>query len=159
MPDTPTDPKLDPKQAQKITPGPRKNLEKPPTASNWQFVWWYIPVMLLMLWLWQDQLNQISVKTIPYSQFKQYLAAGEVAECRGQGPGDHRADRSQGRPHPNRPPPAAGKSDEAKPLAAPEQTSHPAAPGKSSAASLTAEVGRIETGRFSRQINAPGRAR
>jgi cell division protease FtsH len=42
---------------------------------------WYIPVMLLILWMWQDQLHQMSVKTIPYSQFKQYLANGEVAEC------------------------------------------------------------------------------
>jgi cell division protease FtsH len=37
--------------------------------------------MLLMLWFWQDQFHQMSVKTIPYSQFKQYLADGELAEC------------------------------------------------------------------------------
>jgi hypothetical protein len=34
-----------------------------------------------MLWFWQDQFHQMSVKTIPYSQFKQYLADGELAEC------------------------------------------------------------------------------
>jgi cell division protease FtsH len=37
--------------------------------------------MLLILWVWQDQLQQMSVKTIPYSQFKKYLAAGEITEC------------------------------------------------------------------------------
>jgi cell division protease FtsH len=48
---------------------------------NWQSIWWYIPLLLLMLWIWQDMLYQVAVKTIPYSQFKQYLAAGEVKEC------------------------------------------------------------------------------
>ena len=37
--------------------------------------------MLLMLWVWQDQWRQMSVKSIPYSEFKEHLARGEVSEC------------------------------------------------------------------------------
>jgi cell division protease FtsH len=36
--------------------------------------------MLLLLWLWQSAIVQYSYKTIPYSQFKHYLAKHEVAE-------------------------------------------------------------------------------
>jgi hypothetical protein len=71
----------DPKQAPKLTPGPRKNLEKNPMSPDWRLIWWYIPFVLFMLWFWQDQLRQMTVETIPYSQFKQYLAKREVAEC------------------------------------------------------------------------------
>ncbi len=81
MPDTPPDPDPVPKRPPKLPPGPRKNLETPPEPPDWRGVWWYIPLMLVMLWLWQDQLRQMTVQTIPYSQFKQYLADGEVAEC------------------------------------------------------------------------------
>ena len=82
MPDAPADPHLDPKRTPKIDPGPRRHPGKPADSPNWWFIWWYIPIMLLMLWVWQDQLHRIPVKTIPYSQFKHYLAAGEVAECK-----------------------------------------------------------------------------
>ncbi len=60
--------------------GPRKNLESP-AGPNWNLVWWYLPLMLLMLWIWQDQWRQMSVKSIPYSEFKEHLARGEVSEC------------------------------------------------------------------------------
>ncbi len=70
----------DPKRTPKPPSGPRKNLT-PPKASEWRTIWWYLPLMLLMLWIWQDQLHQMSIKTIAYSQFKTYLAEGEVSEC------------------------------------------------------------------------------
>ncbi len=128
MPDIPTNSNLDPKQAPKIDSGPRKNLGKPPAAPNWRSMWWYIPVMLLILWAWQDQLHQMSVKTIPYSQFKQYLAAGEVAEC------EVKELEITGRVVPKEArsmaAPTAGKSDELKPLALPGKSSLPAASGK-----------------------------
>jgi len=81
MSNVPTDPNPDLKHGLKPDAGPRKTLGKPPEAPNWRAFWWYIPVMLLILWMWQDQLHQMSVKTIPYSQFKQSLASGEVADC------------------------------------------------------------------------------
>ena len=129
MPDIPTNSNLDPKQAPKIDSGPRKNLGKPPAAPDWRSMWWYIPVMLLILWAWQDQLHQMSVKTIPYSQFKQYLAAGEVAEC------EVKELEITGRVVPKEArsaaAPTAGKSDELKPLALPGKSSLPAPSGKS----------------------------
>jgi len=42
---------------------------------------WYLLVMLIMLWLWQDALRQMTVRTIPYSEFKAHLDKGEVAQC------------------------------------------------------------------------------
>jgi cell division protease FtsH len=39
---------------------------------------------LFLLWFWQEQAQQISVKTIPYSQFKEYLTNHEIAECQVQ---------------------------------------------------------------------------
>jgi cell division protease FtsH len=57
-------------------PKPKQDEITPP--NNWRFLWWYLPLVLLVLWLWQDLARQATVKTIPYSQFKQYLAQREV---------------------------------------------------------------------------------
>jgi len=38
-------------------------------------------MMLALLWIWQESFRQIAVRTIPYSEFKQDLANGQVAEC------------------------------------------------------------------------------
>ena len=48
---------------------------------NWR--WWliYVGSMLVLLWLWQDVLVSSMVRTIPYSQFKDYLARHEVARA------------------------------------------------------------------------------
>ncbi len=72
MPDTPADPSTASKRPSKITPGPA-NLEKAPESPNWRSFWWYIPLMLMLLGFWQEQLYQISVKTIPYSEFGKIL--------------------------------------------------------------------------------------
>jgi len=58
-------------------PKPKQDEATPP--NNWRFLWWYLPLVLLVLWGWQDLAHQATVKTIPYSQFKQYLAQREVA--------------------------------------------------------------------------------
>ena len=42
---------------------------------------WYLPLMFLLLWLWQGAFDQYSVRSIPYSEFKQALQRGEVTEC------------------------------------------------------------------------------
>jgi cell division protease FtsH len=34
-----------------------------------------------MLWLWQDALRRVAVRTIPYSEFKARLARGEISDC------------------------------------------------------------------------------
>lgn len=61
---------------------PKPKPEESTPANNWRFLWWYIPLVLLVLWVWQDLAHQATVKTIPYSEFKQYLAQGEVSEVR-----------------------------------------------------------------------------
>jgi cell division protease FtsH len=68
-------------------PPPKDPKKKTPTPGpgNWPPVWrgllWYIPVILLLLWFWQDLFATMRVQTIPYSEFKRYVAKGEVTEC------------------------------------------------------------------------------
>src|SRR5258705_7884854 len=63
---------------------PRINLpiKKPAKVDQpeprWQWSIAYFLLMLLILWGWQDLFYQLSVRTIPYSQFKTYLARHEV---------------------------------------------------------------------------------
>ena len=57
---------------------PRKG-ERP--TPEWFSTLWYLPLMLLLLWIWQGTLTQLTVRTIPYSQFKDHLQRGEVVEC------------------------------------------------------------------------------
>ncbi len=145
MPDTPADPSPDPARTPKLDPGPRKNLDKPPETPNWQSIFWYIPLMLLMLWVWQDQLHQMSVKTIPYSQFKQRLAAGEVAECEVRDleitgrivPKDARS-QSPAAP--------AGKSNESKAVISSGKPSHPTGSGNSPSGSADKSASTITGG-------------
>ena len=83
MSETPLDPNPDPKRVPGAPRGRGRTWESLPNRpilgrrSGGTSL-----VMLMLLWIWQDQLHQLKVKTIPYSQFKQYLAAGEVAECK-----------------------------------------------------------------------------
>ncbi len=42
---------------------------------------WYLVMMLIMLWFWQDAFRQVAMRTIPYSEFKARLAKGEVSDC------------------------------------------------------------------------------
>src|SRR6185503_14416012 len=58
---------------------PKKGLGK--LQPEWKFPLWYIGLMLLLLWLWQDTITQFTVQTIPYSEFKAYLGRAEVTEC------------------------------------------------------------------------------
>jgi len=69
----PKDASKDPKRK---PPLPGSNL--PPI---WRGLLWYIPVLLLLLLFWQDLFPSMRTLTIPYSQFKQYLAAGQVKDC------------------------------------------------------------------------------
>src|SRR5262245_17079940 len=58
---------------------PKKPLDK--IQPEWKFPLWYVGLMLLLLWVWQDTFSRFTVQTIPYSEFKRYLARGEVTEC------------------------------------------------------------------------------
>jgi cell division protease FtsH len=37
--------------------------------------------MFLLMWLWQSAMLRMSFRTIPYSEFKQYLRKGDVTQC------------------------------------------------------------------------------
>ncbi len=58
---------------------PKGPLGKVP--PGWGPLLWYLPLMLVLVWLWQGALTQFSVKTIPYSEFKEYLNKGQVVEA------------------------------------------------------------------------------
>ncbi|MGA2069592.1 MAG: ATP-dependent zinc metalloprotease FtsH [Thermoguttaceae bacterium] len=61
-------------------PSPSKGHRRPRRPWLSTFPWWYIPLVLLVLWVWQDFLLNAPVQTISYSDFKHYLAEGEVGE-------------------------------------------------------------------------------
>jgi cell division protease FtsH len=48
---------------------------------QWRLWLWYFLVTLLVLWVWQELGNQVEHRTIPYSEFRTYLAQGAVAEA------------------------------------------------------------------------------
>src|SRR5688572_477157 len=50
-------------------------------GAQWRFPFWYLVTMLALLWIWQTSLSQLTVKTIPYSDFKTFLKRGEVTEA------------------------------------------------------------------------------
>src|SRR5438046_7292551 len=58
---------------------PKKGLGK--LQPEWKLPIWYLGLILVLLWLWQDTFVQFTVHTILYSDFKQYLSRGEVKEC------------------------------------------------------------------------------
>jgi len=71
---------------------------------------WYLPLALMLLWFWQDMATMMTVRTIPYSEFKEHLANGEVKQC------EVRTDEIVGRIEPKRP---------TKPAASVTKDSHP----------------------------------
>jgi cell division protease FtsH len=53
----------------------------PDPAVNYRALLWYLPIALLLLWVWQDVFDAMSVRTILYSEFKQHVGRREVTEC------------------------------------------------------------------------------
>src|SRR5579859_3723889 len=60
---------------------PPPKSEPKPKEPKWSSPLWYLPVMVLLLWFWQSTVSQFSYRTIPYSEFKSYLARHEVIKC------------------------------------------------------------------------------
>ena len=66
-------------------------MESPPTnrprktsggiPPQWRPWIWYAIWTLVMLWFWQESARQLVTRTIPYSEFKAYVARGEVVQC------------------------------------------------------------------------------
>jgi cell division protease FtsH len=59
---------------------PPENGELKPRPPKWSS-YWYLPIMLLLLWAWQSAVMQFAYRTIPYSEFKDHVRKGEIAEC------------------------------------------------------------------------------
>ena len=49
-----------------------------PPAAVPRFLWIYLALALGLLWMWQETFQRLAYQPIPYSEFKQALAAGEV---------------------------------------------------------------------------------
>ena len=60
---------------------PPTKREFKPGTPKWNSPFWFLPIMLVLLWIWQGAVVQFAYKTIPYSEFKEHLLKGEVAEC------------------------------------------------------------------------------
>jgi len=50
-------------------------------GPEWRFLIIYFVITLLITWGWQELFTQVTQRTIPYSQFKHYLALREVTEA------------------------------------------------------------------------------
>jgi len=50
-------------------------------GPQWRFLIIYFLATLLLLWGWQEFFGQVTERTIPYSEFKDYLARHEVTEA------------------------------------------------------------------------------
>ena len=63
-----------------------KREAKPPGPlgkfPQWGLPLWYIVITIVLIAIWQSTLTQLTVKEIPYSEFKQRLARREVTECK-----------------------------------------------------------------------------
>jgi cell division protease FtsH len=55
----------------------------PPTPNPpYRIPIWNIIFMLILLWIWQDAVTNLTVKTLDYSEFKQHVRNGEVTEAK-----------------------------------------------------------------------------
>jgi cell division protease FtsH len=131
-----TPPKIDLKVPDKNKPSPGFNV--------WPFF-----AMLLALWVWQVAVNQFTVRTIPYSQFKAHLARREVADA------VVKQDEITGRISPQ----AAPAANAEVPVAASPRTNGPA-PATNAAAGATApfqfRTVRIEDPELVKDLQASG---
>jgi cell division protease FtsH len=69
------------KREPRITLPIKKPAKVDKLEPQWRLWIWYFLVTLLVLWVWQELGNQVEHRTIPYSEFKAYLAKDEVAEA------------------------------------------------------------------------------
>src|SRR5438270_10607944 len=60
-------------------PTPKRELR--PMPPKWSSPLWFLPLMLIALWMWQSMIVQFAYRSIPYSEFKDRLQHNEVLEC------------------------------------------------------------------------------
>ena len=67
-----------------LPPAPDKTPPKRSGPTLWDTMWrtgWWVPLVVLFVLAWHEMSSSVT-KTIDYSQFEQYLAKGEVDECK-----------------------------------------------------------------------------
>jgi len=69
------------KKEPRITLPIKKPAKVDKQGPQWRFFIIYFLVTLLITWGWQEFFSQAALRTIPYSQFKQYLAQHEITEA------------------------------------------------------------------------------
>ena len=66
-------------------PSPETESGKKKSPGDWRAKWGvvlgYLLLSLGMLWFWQETIPSMAFRTIPYSEFKQRMAKGEIVEC------------------------------------------------------------------------------
>jgi len=69
------------KREPRITLPIKKSAKVDKLEPQWRLWIWYFLVTLLVLWVWQELGNQVEYRTIPYSEFRNYLAQHAVVEA------------------------------------------------------------------------------
>ena len=69
------------KREPRITLPIKKPAKVDKLEPQWRLWIWYFLMTLLVLWVWQELGNQVEHRTIPYSEFRTYLAQGAVTEA------------------------------------------------------------------------------
>jgi cell division protease FtsH len=69
------------KREPRITLPIKKPAKVDKLEPQWRIWVWYFLATLLFLWVWQELGNQVEYRTIPYSEFRTYLAERAVAEA------------------------------------------------------------------------------
>ena len=69
------------KREPRITLPIKKSAKVDKLEPQWRLWLWYFLMTLLVLWVWQELGNQVEHRTIPYSEFRNYLAQRAVAEA------------------------------------------------------------------------------
>ena len=59
----------------------RQGGKLPPIPPNWKFVFWYVPIVFVLLWLGLSAFVRMNVRNISYSEFKNYVQERQVSEA------------------------------------------------------------------------------
>ncbi|MBV8143272.1 MAG: ATP-dependent metallopeptidase FtsH/Yme1/Tma family protein, partial [Verrucomicrobia bacterium] len=69
------------KREPRITLPIKKPAKVDKLEPQWRIWIWYFLLTMLFLWIWQELGNQVEYRTIPYSDFRMYLAQDAVTEA------------------------------------------------------------------------------
>ena len=111
-------------------PNPQPNKQGMPPVQ-WASWIWFLLLTLAMVWFWQEGPRQVGTRTIPYSEFKEYLHDGEVTDCTVQQTEIEGNIQPKPTPISKQAAPAAASEAKAAPATAPETKPKPEAAAES----------------------------